>query len=62
MNNEKKKIDIKSVAKWINDNIKKANIKFNRMRATSHVETKQSSEKKASNKIDRLPPIRGTSS
>ena len=37
MNNEKKKIDIKSVAKWLNENIKKANIKFNRMRATSQV-------------------------
>lgn len=61
MNNEKRKIDIKAVAKWINENIKKAAIKFRRMRATSHAEKK--GEDKSKNKIDlKLPPIRGTSS
>ena len=59
MNNEKKKVDVKAVARWLCDNIKKANIKFNRMRATSNIETKA---KPAVNKLDgKLPPIRGTS-
>lgn len=30
MNQEKRKIDIKSVARWINENITKGNIKFSR--------------------------------
>lgn len=61
MNNEKKKVDVRSIAKWLCDNIKKANIKFNRMRATSHIETK--TKPVTTNKIDgKLPPIRGTSS
>lgn len=35
MNNQRKKVDVKAVSKWINQNIKKANIKFNRTKAFS---------------------------
>lgn len=62
INNEKRKVDIKSVAKWLQENIKNGNIKFNRMRATSNIETKMVTKKTKENAHEKLPPIRGTSS
>lgn len=77
MNNEndKRKIDSRATAKWINENVKKANIKFskNRSRAMSSEANTQAIraslglENPINGSSDygkkwRLPPIRGTSS
>lgn len=35
INNQKRRVDVSIVAKWLNENIKKGSIKFNRNRATS---------------------------
>jgi hypothetical protein len=38
LNNNKKKIDFNSVAKWVHDSIKKGKIKFTRKRSSSEVQ------------------------
>lgn len=62
VNNEKKKIDIQATAQWVNNNIKKGNIKFVKTRALSSIQGKVQGKPNSEGKQWRLPPIRGTSS
>lgn len=69
MNNERRKTDFNAVSKWLNENIKKGNIKFARNRIMSeaymnHNRSLNESALESKTKREkqwRLPPIRGSS-